>query len=96
MRYVIGSGWWATDDSPPKRRKKGGDDLIRSAAFHRVWYESLCRFTNPDKIILVDSASPVPPPLNEGDDRIEFVSLDRNYGHPTTCDSQLSGWSRSA
>ena len=69
--------------------------MIRTPLFHKMWYRSLCRFASPEKIFIVDSNSPVAPPLHLDDARIEFVSLDRNYGHATTCDSKMCGWSRS-
>ena len=92
MNYIIGSGWWATSDDTP--RIKSGDDIIRSAKFHKLWYKSICKYTNPKKIFIVDSNSPIKPPLNKDDKRIEFVSLDRNYGHPTTTIGRLCGWTR--
>ena len=71
MKYVIGTGWWCTDEpSWGPERKRLGDDLIRTARFHELWYESVNRFADPHKILIVDSASPVRPPVREGDRRI--------------------------
>ena len=96
MKYVIGSGWWCTrEPSWQEGRKRLGDDLIRTADFHALWYESVKRFTDPCKIVIVDSASPVRPPLCPDDPRIECISLDRNYGHATSCGTKFSGCSRS-
>lgn len=96
FNYVIGSGWWSKDNEGfSKERKKLGDDFIRSPEFHHLWYESISRYTTPNKIIIVDSASPQKPPLNLKDGRIEFISLDKNYGHATNCIGKFGGWLRS-
>lgn len=96
MKYVIGSGWWCAGDEPwSPDRKRLGDDLIRSAPFHELWYAGVDRFTAPCKILIVDSASPIRPPVRAGDPRIEVVSLDRNYGHASACEAKFSGFTRS-
>jgi len=96
LKYVIGSGWWCTEDpSWGRERKRLGDDLIRTAKFHELWYKSVDRFTDPCKILIVDSASPVRPPVYAGDRRIEIVSLDENYGHSTSCETKFCGYTRS-
>jgi len=95
MKYVIGSGWWASTRDDAAQRKRLGDDVIRSARFHDLWYASLCRFTSPAKIFIVDSSSPIKPGPCATDDRLEIVSLDENYGHAVDCDEKLCGWSRS-
>ena len=96
MKYIIGTGWWSTSDyTYSEEREKLGDDLIRSAEFHKLWYNALCEYTNPEKIIIVDSNSPVYPPFNKSDNRIEIISLDKNYGHSVDCNSKYSGWMRS-
>ena len=48
-------------------RKILGDDKIRSESFHQLWYRGVDEFTNPKKIIIVDSNSPVIPSLNPKD-----------------------------
>lgn len=96
MKYVIGSGWWCAEEAPwPAGRKKLGDDLIRSAGFHSLWYAGVNRFTDPGKILIVDSASPVRPPAHPEDPRFEVLSLDRNYGHAISCETRFSGYTRS-
>lgn len=79
----------------PEQRKVTGDDAIRSSSFHALWYESICRFTSPEKILIVDSASIVAPPLNMEDQRLEIVRLNINAGHSTDHSGKFSGWMRS-
>jgi hypothetical protein len=96
VKYVIGSGWWCTHEcSWRSERKRLGDDLIRTATFHALWYKAVDRFTDPCKILIVDSASPVRPPIREDDPRIEVISLDQNYGHSTSCQAKFCGYTRS-
>lgn len=83
MKYIIGSGWWCADKVQDTRTELLGDDDIRGQKFHQLWYEAICRYTSPEKIIIVDSASPIKPKLNKDDPRLEFVSLNVNAGHST-------------
>ena len=98
-RYIVGSGWWCDDelDAPlePGNRALYGDEKIRSSAFHHLWYYSVDKFTSPEKIIIVDSNSPVAPAINDNDKRIEFVSLAVNSGHAINAIHHLSGWTKS-
>ncbi len=94
LRYVIGTGWWCAG-AATEQRKVMGDDSIRGSAFHALWYESICRFTSPEKILIVDSASPVPPPIDPSDPRLELVSLNFNAGHATNLKGKYCGWMRS-
>ena len=88
--YIIGSGWWC--DENKSDRHHVGDSCIRSRDFHTVWYKAINTFTNAEKIFIVDSASPVPIPVKDTDDRIEVVSLLNNPGHPTKHSGKYSGW----
>lgn len=92
--YIIGSGWWCGNDT---RENLFGDDEIRSLDFHEKWYQSIIDNTNPDKIVIVDSASPVKPKLNKNDDRLEFLSLNNNAGHSTNLRDgfRFCGWTAS-
>lgn len=94
MRYVIGSGWWSAGDSLDTRSELLGDDRIRGKDFHQLWYASVNRFTDPQKIIIVDSCSPVKPQLNREDSRLEFVSYNLNAGHNTNHVGKFSGLNR--
>lgn len=94
-KYIIGTGWWCpenpTDDD---RQKLLGSDVIRSASFHALWYQSICKNTSPDKILIVDSNSPILPKINPSDHRIEFISLNVNAKHATNHTGKFCGWTR--
>jgi hypothetical protein len=92
--YIIGSGWWCDEDQSD--RHKIGDNYIRSSEFHKLWYKAIDTFTDPAKIFIVDSASPVSIPVNINDKRIEVVHLLNNPGHPTKHNGKYSGWTVSA
>ena len=95
MGYVIGSGWWsAGSDDHDERKKLYGDAEIRSSPFALLWHESISRYSNPDKILIVDSNSPVKPPQIH-DNRREIVSLPFNAGHSSNHSGKYAGWTRS-
>ena len=96
MSYVLGTGWWcAAPDGGGDRPLAKGDEMIRGVAFHHLWFAAVDRYTRPEKIIVVDSASPVPPPLCKTDPRIEYLRLDHNAGHSSVHTGRFSGWTRS-
>ena len=93
--YVIGSGWWCANAKDQDGRDKFlGSDQIRGKGFHQLWYRSIDANTNPQKIIIVDSASPITPELNQADTRIEWVSLPFNAGHSSNHLGKYCGWTR--
>lgn len=95
FNYIVGSGWWCADDkSVDGRNKFHGSDVIRGRDFHKLWYQSICDNTFPQKILIVDSASPVLPELNENDPRLEWISLTFNAGHSTNCTGKYCGWTK--
>jgi hypothetical protein len=91
-RYVITTGWWCTEKSAVSdtRRITAGSDEIRSASFFKSWHAAVDRFTDPVKILVVDSKSPTPPDL-PSDPRIQLLSLDRNPGHSSNHAGKFSG-----
>lgn len=97
MKYIICSGWWCDQESEDGGSYRvGGDSAIRSSSFHDIWYRSIDAFTNPEKILIVDSNSPTPPRLNPDDRRLEYLRLPSNPGHSTMCSDKFCGWSQSA
>lgn len=92
--YIIGSGWWC--DHSKMERRYHGDGMIRTERFHKIWYKAVDTFTRPEKILIIDSASPIPPPIDNSDRRIEILRLPSNPGHPSNHRGRLSGWTISA
>jgi hypothetical protein len=91
MKYFVGSGWWCSEESYTGNWVQHGDAVIRSQEFHQLWYQAVSKYTNPVKILIVDSASPIRPELNRDDRRLEFISLDQNYGHASDCRHKYCG-----
>jgi len=89
--YVITSGWWSSKESEDNRLIKCGDEFIRSKDFHELWYKAIKKFTNPKKIYIIDSNSPIKPQLH-GDE--ELIELIENAGHSTNHIGELCGVSR--
>lgn len=90
-RYVIGTGWWCPGETIQDRIQQYGDNAIRSREFHQLWYQAVSRYSNPQKILIVDSNSPLLPVLNPDDDRMELVSLNFNAGHNTALKTKYCG-----
>jgi hypothetical protein len=76
-KVIVGSGWWC-DNSPHDWAL--GSPATRSAAFFDLWYQQVLRCLRPDRIVVTDSASPIKPDLGPYD-RVQWIELDRNYGH---------------
>lgn len=92
-RYIITTGWWcANDDEIDERKIIKGDSVIRTDQFHKLWYEAVSHYANPQKIFIIDSASPVKPVIDK--EREVVISLMSNAGHSTHHEGKLSGVSR--
>lgn len=92
MSYIISSGWWCDQTQVhPGSLRNASDNRIRSREFFDVWYDCIKTYTCPEKIIVIDSASPIKPKIHQD---VEFVSLKRNFLHAEGCDTQLTGWTR--
>lgn len=92
-KHVIGSGWYCASPEGATGSIHGhpqvGEGVIRSIRWHDVWKYFLFRYTDPAKVIIVDSASPNKP---SKDPRLEWVELDANYQYdPKT---HFNGWIR--
>jgi len=94
VKYIICSGWWCAKNEEDTRSVLIGADDIRGRDFHKVWYKCINKFTNPEKILIVDSCSSIKPELDLNDGRLEFVSLNVNAGHSTNHSGKLCGVSR--
>lgn len=94
MKYVITTGWWCGPKSEVNnKRVEYGSSTIREKDFFGEWYKAVNRFTSPEKILIVDSASPIKPDLPD-DPRIEWISLNVNAGHSTSHIGKFSGFTR--
>lgn len=92
--YVIGSGWWCTDSTQRVAgRPYSGSDVIRSAEFHHLWSSVVDTWTSPSAVVLIDSASPTPPPILNSSYRT--VCLSHNPGHATVHTGHYCGWTAS-
>lgn len=98
MKYLIGTGWWCdgTGTHTHTKHQPYVDKETRQQSFFDLWYKSVMCFTNPSKIIIIDSNSPIKPNLSEKQNVILY-SLDNNYGAALdgTTKRILSGWDRS-
>lgn len=91
MTYLISSGWWCSEVDT--RQHRFGNDIIRTAQFHKLWHQSIDRYTDPTEIFIIDSASPIKPESTT-DPRLRFLSLRVNGKHATDCLNKYSGWTR--
>lgn len=91
--YVITSGWWC-GDVEHEIRKVQGSDTIRSVEFFKEWKKSIYKNSNPKKIMVLDSASPIKPSLDDLQ-HVEFLSIDDNPGHSTNHTGKYCGYMRS-
>jgi hypothetical protein len=67
-----------------------GSSSLRKANFFERWYRSVTTNCTPEKIVIVDSASPVKPwdtPIKG----IHLISLDHNPGHATHINGRHAG-----
>ena len=93
-KYIITTGWWCGPDSGVNnQRTKYGSENIRTLGFFEKWYAAVNRFSNPVKILIVDSASESLPSILF-DKRLELISLDENSGHSTSHIGKYAGVTR--
>lgn len=92
-KYIIGSGWYCKQPGGTSGAVHGhpqvGEAVIRGLEWHEVWKYFLFRYTQPTKVIVIDSASPYKP---KPDPRIEWVQLDENYQYNSK--THFNGWIR--
>jgi glycosyltransferase involved in cell wall biosynthesis len=76
-KVVVGSGWWS-DDTPHDWTIGTAD--THAPAFFRIWLRLVRKYLSPERIVVTDSCSPLKPPAADRDG-VEWIELDRNYGH---------------
>lgn len=91
--YVITSGWWC-GEVDGEIRKRQGSETTRELSFFNKWKSSILQNTTPNKIMVLDSASPIKPEVEQLNN-IEFLSLLDNPGHSTNHAGRYSGYMRS-
>jgi len=95
-KIVVGSGWWCDGQN---HRWVLGSDRTREVAFFDLWYRQVMKCLQPDRIVVTDSSSPIKPD-HAAFERVVWIDLDRNYGHPNDLrvgliDTKYSGFTRS-
>ena len=96
MKYVIGTGWWC--DGSGKHAGSANNtstESTRKKDFFKTWRHFIEKYTKPEKIIITDSNSPIPPDFNGTDGRYEYIKLTDNFGHASVSDTDMCGWTRS-
>ena len=76
-KVVVGSGWWC-DKAPHDWAL--GSLATRTPEFFDLWYRQVLRCLRPARVVITDSASPIKPDT-AGYDDLQWVQLDKNYGH---------------
>ena len=76
-KVIVGSGWWCNDE---ESEWKIGCKATRSIPFFSLWLTQVIKYLAPHKIIITDSHSPIKPD-HDAYDLIQWVELDKNYGH---------------
>lgn len=94
-KVVVGSGWWCDGKT---HRWNIGTSSTRSVKFFDLWYRQVQKCLQPDLIVVTDSASPSKPD-HTAFNRLVWIELDRNYGHPNDLrvgliDTKFCGFTR--
>jgi hypothetical protein len=88
---ILSTGWYC--NKTPRDYKTHGDDFIRGIDFRPLWWRSINKFVRPERVFVVDSASPVVPDDQQfTDSNIEWLRLPVNPGHAQTTRHHYCGW----
>lgn len=95
-KIVVASGWWC---DRAQHDWALGSEATRAPEFFALWHRQVQRCLRPARIVVTDSASPVTPDIT-GYDGLQWIRLDRNYGHANDLrtgriDTKYSGFTRS-
>lgn len=93
MEYIIGSGWWCRDFNSQATRF--GRDLHNVYDMGKIWYQNMFNLTNPKRIVIIDSNSPLLPPFAK-ESNVEIIRLLENFRSPPyqIPDKPYGLWSR--
>jgi hypothetical protein len=96
IKYILGTGWWCTQKDDRNSRFLNGEDFIRSADFHTLWSKAVQRFSAPEKVVVIDSNSPIKAHWDHQQLPYEVICLNKNAGHATNLNnSKYCGWTAS-
>ncbi len=66
MKYAVCSGsWWSPLQNHPGTKFNDSWDFVRDVRFFSVWHYFVNKYTCPEKILIVDSDSPLKPEFPE-------------------------------
>lgn len=96
IKYIVGTGWWCTQKDDRDSQFLNGEDFIRSADFHTLWSKAIHRYTSPEKVVVIDSNSPIKADWDCEKLPYEIICLNKNAGHATNLNnSKYCGWTAS-
>lgn len=95
-KIVVGSGWWCDGQDGPWSI---GTPSTKTIMFFYLWYAQVVKCLQPRRIVITDSHSPLKPD-HQSFDLIQWIELDRNYGHANDIrtgklETKYSGFTRS-
>lgn len=95
-KIIVGSGWWCNNT---EGEWDIGCKATRSIPFFSLWLTQVVKYLSPHKIVITDSKSPLKPD-HEAFDLIQWIELDKNYGHANDIrtnkiNTKYSGFTRS-
>ncbi|WP_338333041.1 hypothetical protein [Acetobacter sp. LMG 32666] len=91
ISYSVITGWYANHKT--RDYKVYGNEFVRSVECFDLWYYCINKFTNPEKIFIIDANSPIQPKFPKND-CINVIRMLRNHQHAAQSHTHLSGWSR--
>jgi hypothetical protein len=91
--YIIGTGWWLDKSGEHSGSEvSGSSKLLRTKDTFKMWLHFIRKYSNPKKIIVCDSDSPIKPDANLlKTNNIELVSSIKNFGHAFNTTDKLCG-----
>jgi hypothetical protein len=78
MNYVIGTGWWCDGTGKHVDRNETSSNEARHLEFFDMWYDKVQKFTSPDKVVIVNSDSPIKPNFSDYIN-VTTIDLDKNF-----------------
>jgi len=79
LKIIVGSGWWCSNRAD-SHNWLIGSDKSKGVAFFDFWCHLVEKYIRPERIIIIDSCSPIKPDVMSKKD-VQWIELDHNYGH---------------